>query len=72
MVPAGFELTGSELAEWMIKLQDFGNCHNINFVTPEHVAPQVVFVHSSRFVRQRQMSLQQKATENCCADNHHK
>jgi putative pyruvate formate lyase activating enzyme len=39
--PAGFELTGDELADWMMKLQDFGSCHNINFVTPEHVAPQV-------------------------------
>lgn len=38
---AGFELTGAELADWMLKLQDLGNCHNINFVTPEHVAPQV-------------------------------
>ena len=26
----------------MIKLQDVGRCHNINFVTPEHVVPQVV------------------------------
>ena len=26
----------------MIKLQDLGGCHNINFVTPEHVVPQVV------------------------------
>jgi putative pyruvate formate lyase activating enzyme len=25
-----------------MKLQEFGNCHNINLVTPEHVAPQVV------------------------------
>ena len=25
----------------MIKLQDLGGCHNINFVTPEHVVPQV-------------------------------
>ncbi|WIA40873.1 hypothetical protein OEZ86_004539 [Tetradesmus obliquus] len=39
---AGFELSGAELADWMMKLQDFGNCHNINFVTPEHVAPQLV------------------------------
>jgi hypothetical protein len=46
-VPAGFELTGSELADWMVKLQDFGNCHNINFVTPEHVAPQVVCAYHS-------------------------
>lgn len=25
----------------MMKLQDLGKCHNINFVTPEHVVPQV-------------------------------
>lgn len=37
----GFELTGPELADWMLKLQDEGRCHNINFVTPEHCAPQV-------------------------------
>jgi uncharacterized Fe-S radical SAM superfamily protein PflX len=42
LLPAGFELTGPELADWIIKLQDVGNCHNINFVTPEHVAPQVM------------------------------
>ena len=38
----GEELTPEQLAEWMIKLQDFGGVHNINFVTPEHVVPQVV------------------------------
>lgn len=38
---AGFELTGPELADWMLRLQDEGRCHNINFVTPEHCAPQV-------------------------------
>jgi putative pyruvate formate lyase activating enzyme len=38
----GFDLTPEELAEWLIKLQDVGNVHNINFVTPEHVVPQVV------------------------------
>lgn len=34
-------MTPEELAEWMIKLQEVGNVHNINFVTPEHVVPQV-------------------------------
>lgn len=29
-----------QLADYMLALQDRG-CHNINFVTPEHVAPQV-------------------------------
>ncbi|KAK4165271.1 hypothetical protein QBC43DRAFT_316425 [Cladorrhinum sp. PSN259] len=37
----GFELTPKELAGWMVKLQDVGGVHNINFVTPEHVVPQV-------------------------------
>jgi putative pyruvate formate lyase activating enzyme len=30
-----------QIADMMLELQDEG-CHNINFVTPEHVAPQVV------------------------------
>lgn len=38
---AGYEHTPAELAELMLGLQALG-CHNINFVTPEHVAPQVV------------------------------
>jgi putative pyruvate formate lyase activating enzyme len=38
---AGPEYTPSMLAGLMLELQNFG-CHNINFVTPEHVAPQVV------------------------------
>lgn len=37
----GFDLTPEELAEWMVQLQEIGNVHNINFVTPEHVVPQV-------------------------------
>ncbi|KAJ4990920.1 radical SAM superfamily protein [Stagonosporopsis vannaccii] len=37
----GFDLTPEELAEWYMKLQDVGKCHNINLVTPEHVVPQV-------------------------------
>ncbi|ERF75653.1 hypothetical protein EPUS_08806 [Endocarpon pusillum Z07020] len=37
----GFDLTPEDLADWMIKLQDVGKVHNINFVTPEHVVPQV-------------------------------
>jgi putative pyruvate formate lyase activating enzyme len=38
---AGREATAAEIAGLMLGLQDAG-CHNINFVTPEHVAPQVV------------------------------
>ena len=38
---AGFKLAAPELADWMLRLQDEGRCHNINLVTPEHVAPQV-------------------------------
>ena len=37
----GFDLTPEELADWMVKLQEIGQVHNINFVTPEHVVPQV-------------------------------
>lgn len=35
------QLTGKEIARLMIRLQEMG-CHNINFVTPEHVVPQVI------------------------------
>lgn len=38
---SGFDLTPEELAQWMLKLQEVGAVHNINFVTPEHVVPQV-------------------------------
>ena len=38
---SGRECSADELAALMIELQDLG-CHNINFVTPEHVAPQVI------------------------------
>ncbi len=37
----GDEHSPSMLADIMLDLQNFG-CHNINFVTPEHVAPQVI------------------------------
>jgi putative pyruvate formate lyase activating enzyme len=37
----GRECTAEEIADLMLDLQGLG-CHNINFVTPEHVAPQVV------------------------------
>jgi len=37
----GEELPGEAIARIAIQLQE-GGCHNINFVTPEHVAPQVV------------------------------
>ena len=39
--PAGEELDAMALARLMIHLQEKG-CHNINFVTPEHVVPQIV------------------------------
>lgn len=38
---AGLEVTPVRLAEMMLELQSKG-CHNINFVTPEHVVPQIV------------------------------
>lgn len=37
----GREVTAAQLATIMLQLQDAG-CHNINFVTPEHVVPQVL------------------------------
>lgn len=37
----GMDLTPEELGEWYVKLQTVGGVHNINIVTPEHVAPQV-------------------------------
>lgn len=37
----GDEFTSDRIADLMLGLQQQG-CHNINFVTPEHVAPQVV------------------------------
>jgi putative pyruvate formate lyase activating enzyme len=38
---SGRELPADRIAELMLALQEQG-CHNINFVTPEHVAPQLV------------------------------
>ena len=37
----GKEVTTNEFADYMIYLQRLG-CHNINFVTPTHYAPQIV------------------------------
>jgi len=37
----GHELDAAQIAELAIRLQERG-CHNINFVTPEHVVPQVI------------------------------
>ncbi|KAG6097984.1 hypothetical protein E4U14_007610 [Claviceps sp. LM454 group G7] len=37
----GMDLMPEELAEWYMKLQEVGQVHNINIVTPEHVVPQV-------------------------------
>ena len=39
--PGGQPVDASQLADLMTALQEHG-CHNINFVTPEHVVPQVV------------------------------
>ncbi len=39
--PSGEECTADEIAGTMLALQRRG-CHNINFVTPEHVVPQVI------------------------------
>lgn len=37
----GREVSAADLARMMINLQDLG-CHNINFVTPSHVVPQIL------------------------------
>jgi putative pyruvate formate lyase activating enzyme len=37
----GVEISAQDLAGLMLQLQS-GGCHNINFVTPEHVVPQVI------------------------------
>ena len=37
----GVEATGGQLAAMMVSLQKQG-CHNINFVTPSHVVPQIL------------------------------
>lgn len=37
----GDEVTAERLADMMLELQSAG-CHNINFVTPEHVVPQIL------------------------------
>ncbi len=38
---SGQGVSGGEIASMMLELQRLG-CHNINFVTPEHVVPQVL------------------------------
>jgi hypothetical protein len=37
----GIEVTAAQLAAIMLRLQSVG-CHNVNFVTPEHVVPQIL------------------------------
>ncbi len=37
----GREISNTELADLMLKLQNMG-CHNINFVTPTHVVPHIL------------------------------
>ena len=37
----GRPVTAEELADQMLRLQELG-CHNINFVTPSHVVPQIL------------------------------
>ncbi len=37
----GESITSAEMARVMVRLQEMG-CHNINFVTPTHYAPQIV------------------------------
>jgi putative pyruvate formate lyase activating enzyme len=46
----GDEMSGAQIADLMLALQAQG-CHNVNFVTPEHVAPQVVEAIASALPR---------------------
>ncbi len=39
--PVGLEMKPEDLAAVMLRLQQLG-CHNINWVTPEHVVPQIL------------------------------
>lgn len=39
--PSGVACSAARISELMISLQNQG-CHNVNFVTPEHVVPQVI------------------------------
>ncbi len=40
-IRSGWEVSPDVLANMMLRLQDLG-CHNINFVTPTHVIPQIL------------------------------
>jgi len=48
--PRGEVVTPERLAEMMIELQAIG-CHNINWVTPEHVVPQILEALPLAFAR---------------------
>jgi putative pyruvate formate lyase activating enzyme len=37
----GIKISSDDMARTMVKLQEMG-CHNINFVTPTHYAPQII------------------------------
>jgi putative pyruvate formate lyase activating enzyme len=40
-IDSGQDVSAASLAKMMVRLQDMG-CHNINFVTPSHVIPQIL------------------------------
>ncbi len=46
----GIAMAPEQIAEAMLRLQEWG-CHNINFVTPEHVVPQVIAAIGAAAVR---------------------
>ncbi len=46
----GQELPANKIADIMLRLQEQG-CHNVNFVTPEHVVPQVLEAIASAVAR---------------------
>ena len=60
----GAESSASEIAALMLSLQDRG-CHNINFVTPEHVAPQVVEAIAAAVPRGLKVPIVYKRSRKC-------
>ncbi len=40
-IDSGLDVSAVDLSKMMVRLQDLG-CHNINFVTPSHVVPQIL------------------------------
>jgi len=57
---AGEEAPVSQLARWLLALQNMG-CHNVNFVTPTHQAPQLI----EALAKAREQGLRLPVVWNC-------